>query len=284
MAIDYDHIMSLKMTDQEFSYGDRETMLYALGVGMGRDPLDENELAYTFERNTLKTVPSMAAVLTRMPLLKNCGYDYSKVLHGEMGLTLHRPLAPEGKLLADARVVEAYDKGEGRGALILTETIARDKFDGTPLFTARSATFARADGGFGGCTDPSPQPHQVPDRNPDTSCALQTRVDQALLYRLNGDRNPLHADPVLAQRVGFPVPILHGLCTYGTACLAILKTLCDYDYSMITGFDARFSAPVYPGETIVTDIWRDDNIVSFQCRLEERDVTVIRNGKCTLTG
>ncbi len=282
MAIDYDHIMSLKLEGQEFQYGDRETMLYALGVGMGRDPLNETELDYVFEGDTLKTVPTMAAVLTRMPLLKDCGYDYTKVLHGEMQLTLHQPLPPEGELIADARVVEAYDKGANKGALIYSETVARSKVDGTPMFTATSATFARGDGGFGGATGPSPAPHATPDREPDMSCALQTRPDQALLYRLNGDRNPLHADPALAKSVGFPVPILHGLCTYGTAGLAILKTICDYDHTMIMGLNARFSAPVYPGETIITDMWRDGNIVSFQCRLAERDVTVIRNGKCTL--
>ena len=282
MAIDYDHIMSLKLTDQEFSYGDRESMLYALGVGMGRDPLDESELAYTFERDTLKTVPSMAAVLTRMPLLKDCGYDYSKVLHGEMGLTLHRPLAPEGELLADARVVEAYDKGEGRGALILTETVARDKSDGTPVFTARSATFARADGGFGGCTDPSPQPHPVPDRTPDVSCALETRADQALLYRLNGDRNPLHRDPDFAKKAGFDMPILHGLCSYGIACHAVLKTMCDYDQARMKTFDVRFSSPVFPGETQVVEMWKDDVVVSFRVRIKERDVVSINNGRAVI--
>jgi len=282
MAIDYDHIMSLTSEGNEFSYGDRETMLYALGVGMGRDPLDDVELAYVFERETLKTVPTMAAVLSRIPLLKDCGYDYSKVLHGEQRLVLHRPLPPEADIIADARVVEAYDKGPGRGALIYTETKARTKADDAPLYTVTSATFARADGGFGGAIGPTPAPHPTPERDPDASCALETRPDQALLYRLNGDRNPLHADPDLAKRVGFPVPILHGLCTYGTAGLAILKTICDYDHTRIAGLDVRFSAPVYPGETIITDMWRDGDIVSFQCRLKERDVTVIRNGKCTL--
>jgi len=111
---------------------------------------------------------------------------------------------------------------------------------------------------------------------------LETRPDQALLYRLNGDRNPLHADPGLAKSVGFPVPILHGLCTYGTACRAIVTTICNYDHTMIRGFDLRFSAPVYPGETIITDMWRDGDIVSFQCRLKERDLVVVKNGKCTL--
>lgn len=282
MAISYDHLMGLKQHDVPFSYGDQETMLYSLGVGLGRDPLDEAELDFVFERGSLRTVPSMAAVLGRIPILKDCGYDYTWVLHGEQKLTLHRPLPATGELLVDARVVEAYDKGADKGALIYTELTARTRSDDQPLFTQVSGTFARGDGGFGGATTPSPKPHAIPDREPDLSCALDTRADQALLYRLNGDRNPLHADPALAKRVGFPVPILHGLCTYGTACVAILKTICGYDHTLITGLDVRFSAPVYPGETIVTDMWRDGTIISFQCRLKERDVMVINNGKCTL--
>lgn len=282
MTMNYDHVMSLKQAGREFSYGDRETMLYALGVGFGRDPLDEKELDYVFEGNALKTVPSMAVVLTRGSLLADCGWDYSQVLHGEQRLELYRPLPPTGELIADARVVEAYDKGEGKGAVIYSEIEVRLKSDGEPLFKVGSATFARGDGGFGGCTDPAPAPHAIPERDPDLSCEMETRVDQALLYRLNGDRNPLHADPALAKRAGFPVPILHGLCTYGTACRALVTTICDYDHTMIRGLDVRFSAPVYPGETIITDMWRDGGIVSFQCRLKERDVVVVRNGKCTL--
>lgn len=282
MAMNYDHVMSLTSEGNRFSYTDRETMLYALGIGMGRDPLDETELAYVFEREPLKTVASMASVLSRVPIMAESGYNRAMVVHGEMSITLDRPLPPEGALIADARVVEAYDKGEGRGALVYVETKVRTADDNQPLFTTLSASFCRGDGGFGGSTDPTPAPHTVPDRAPDFTCALETRPDQALLYRLNGDRNPLHADPVLARRVGFPVPILHGLCTYGTACKAILQTICGYDHTMIRGLDVRFSSPVYPGETIITDMWRDGNIVSFQCRLKERDKTVIRNGKCTL--
>ena len=282
MPINYDHIMGLKQQDVPYSYGDQETMLYSLGVGLGRDPLDEAELDFVFERDTLRTVPSMASVLGRIPLLKDCGYDYTRVLHGEQKLSLHRPLPAAAELLVDARVIEAYDKGADKGALIYTEFTARTKADDQPLFTQVSSTFARGDGGFGGATTPSPKPHVIPDREPDRSCELTTRADQALLYRLNGDRNPLHVDPALAKSVGFPVPILHGLCTYGTACVAILKTLCVYDHTMITGLDVRFSAPVYPGETIVTDMWRDGETVSFQCRLKERDVMVINNGRCIL--
>lgn len=282
MAINYEKLMALKRTGDRFSYTDRETMLYAIGIGMSRDPYDENELAYTFERQKLKTVASMATVLQRVPLLKDCGYDYTKVVHGEQRLMLHKPLEPEGEILCDSRVLSAFDKGPGKGAIINTELVAKDAATGTPLYTLVSTTFARGDGGFGGPNGAGLEPHKLPDRKPDLTASAETRLDQALLYRLNGDRNPLHADPDLAKRVGFPVPILHGLCTYGTACRTILKEVAKYDHTKIRGFDVRFSSPVYPGETILTDMWVDGNIVSFRCRLKERDVTVINNGKCTL--
>jgi acyl dehydratase len=225
----------------------------------------------------------MASVLARVPLLKDCGYDYSKVVHGEQHLTLHRPLPPEGELIASARVTAAYDKGPGKGAIIYTETLARSAADGLPVFTQVSATFARGDGGFGGPAGPAPAPHALPAREPDGSVTLETRADQALLYRLNGDRNPLHADPELARRVGFRAPILHGLCTYGTACRALLKAVAGYDHTRICGFDVRFSSPVYPGESIATDYWVDGRVVSFRCRVPERENTiVINNGRCML--
>lgn len=283
MALNYDHLMGLKRDGDRFRYGDRETMLYAVGIGMGEDPLDRNELPYVFEQPALKTVPSMASVLTRVPLLKDCGYDYTKVVHGEQHLALHRPLPPEGELIASARVTAAYDKGAGKGAVIYTETAVRSAVDGKPMFTLVSSTFARGDGGFGGPAGSGPPPHAIPERKPDATATLQTRKDQALLYRLNGDRNPLHADPDLAKRVGFPAPILHGLCTYGVACRAILRTVASYDHTRITGFDVRFSSPVYPGEAIATDMWIDGSVVSFRCRIPGRkDTVVINNGRCTL--
>ncbi len=282
MALNYEKLMGLKRTGDRFTYTDLHTMLYAVGIGMSRDPYDPNELAYTYEKSTLKTVPTLASVLTRVPLLKDCGYDYTKVVHGEQRLTLFRPLEPEGELIADSRVTEAYDKGPGKGAVIYSETAVRSAKDDRPVFTNVSTTFARGDGGFGGPNGSGPEPHKIPDRKPDLTVPLETRKDQALLYRLSGDRNPLHADPDLAKRVGFPVPILHGLCTYGTTCRAILQSVCKYDHTQIRSFDVRFSSPVYPGETIVTDIWVDGKIVSFRAKLRERDVTVINNGKCTL--
>ncbi len=282
MALNYDKLMSLKRIGDRFSYSDRETMLYALGVGMSRDPYDENELAYTFERQKLKTIASMATVLQRVPLLKDCGYDYSKVVHGEQRLMLEKPLEPEGEITVDARVLSAFDKGQGKGAIINSELVAKDAKTGEKLYTLVSTTFARGDGGFGGPAGSGLEPHTLPTRKPDLTAAAETRIDQALLYRLNGDRNPLHSDPELAKRVGFPVPILHGLCTYGTACRTILREVAKYDHTRIRGFDVRFSSPVYPGETILTDMWVDGDVVSFRCRLKERDVTVINNGKCTL--
>lgn len=282
MAINYEHLMSLKRNGDRFRYTDRETMLYALGVGLGRDPLDDQELAYVTERHALKTVPSMATVLCRTSLLMNAGIDRPKVLHGEQRLTLHRPLPPEGELIADSRVTEAYDKGAGKGAVIYTEIKVRSAADDQPMFTLGSTTFARGDGGFGGPAGSGPEPHRLPERKPDLTHTVETRKDQALLYRLNGDRNPLHSDPELAKRVGFPVPILHGLCTYGNACRAVLTAVCKYDHTRIAGFDVRFSAPVYPGESIATDIWIDGKTVSFRCRVPERDVVVINNGQCTL--
>jgi acyl dehydratase len=225
----------------------------------------------------------MASVLARVPLLKDSGYDYTKVVHGEQRLTLHRPLPPEGELIASARVTEAYDKGAGKGAVIYTETAVRCAADGRPMFTLRSSTFARGDGGFGGPSGTGPPPHAIPERKPDATATLQTRKDQALFYRLSGDRNPLHADPDLAKRAGFPVPILHGLCTYGVACRAILRTVAAYDHTRITGFDARFSAPVYPGDAIAIDQWIDGRTVSFRCRIPARDdIVVINNGRCAL--
>jgi acyl dehydratase len=283
MALNYDHLMGLKRDGDRFSYTDRETMLYAIGIGMGADPLDRNELPYVFEQPLLKTVPSMATVLARVPLLKDCGYDYTKVVHGEQHLTLHRPLPAKGELVSSAHVTAAYDKGAGKGAVIYTETAVRSAADGQPMFTLVSSTFARGDGGFGGPSGSGPQPHAIPDRKPDATATLQTSKDQALLYRLNGDRNPLHADPDLAKRVGFPVPILHGLCTYGVACRAILQTVAAYDHTRITGFDVRFSSPVYPGDAIATDIWVDGNVASFRCRIPGRDnIVVINNGRCSL--
>jgi len=282
MAINYDKIMQLKSEGDVFRYSDREAILYALGVGFMRDPLNQAELKFVYE-NDLQTVPTFASVIGwGQATLAPSNINYLMVVHGEQRLTLHKPLPVEAEVIADDRVVGAFDKGEGKGALILMEKVIRDKKSGEKLCTLGSTIFARGDGGFDGPKIGAPVPHALPTRQPDVVHACDTRVDQAFLYALSGDRNPLHRDPMVAKMAGYERPILHGLCTYGTACRAVISSVCKYDAKKIVGFDARFSAPVYPGETIVTEMWVDGSVVSFRCKLKERDVVVLNNGKCTL--
>lgn len=285
MPIDYDHVMSLKTEPREFTYRDRESMLYALSVGFGRDPMDADELKYVYETPDMRTVPTMATVLApNAGPLRGVDLNWVMIVHGEQRLALHRPLPKAGRVVAESWVTDVFDKGADKGALIITETALRLADTGAALCTLGSTIFARGDGGFGGPEGSGPDPYPAPERAPDAVCELRTEPGQALLYRLNGDRNPLHADPGFAKAAGFPRPILHGLCTYGVACKAVLQTLCDYDHTRITGFDVRFSAPIFPGETIVTHMWREGPVVAFQCRVKEREAVVVKNGKCTLAG
>ena len=283
MAIDYHSLMAIAANDVPCDYSDRDRMLYALATGFGRDPLDGKALPYVVETRGHHTVPTMASAIAYPDFLVDCGWDYKKVLHSEQKLDLYRPLPPSAKLLMNYRVDSVVDRGEKRGAVVRVVTDARLKRDDTAMFTAESTLIARGDGGIGGPSAALQTPHRLPTREPDLSCDLQVRRDQALLYRLTGDRNPLHADPTVAQSAGFEMPILHGLCTYGLACHAVLKTICDYDFTLISGFNVRFSAPVYPGDTLTTDMWQDRNIVSFRSYVRERNTTVLKNGRCTLT-
>jgi len=281
MAIDYEEVMQLKASNLPFSYREREAMLYALGIGFGRDPLNEAELPFVYE-NGLRTVPTLSTVVSwGSAIIGRTGINYLYVLHGEQRLTVHCPMPVAAEILADERVTGAFDKGE-KGAILLIEKTLRLKDSGKKLCTLTATTVARGDGGFGGPKEGAPEPHPLPQRTPDIVHACDTRPDQAFLYALSGDRNPLHRDPKVAKMAGFPRPILHGLCTYGTACRAIISTVCKYDADRIAGFDARFSAPVFPGETIVTEMWIDDRVVSFRSKVKERDIVVINNGKCTL--
>ncbi|HLY04419.1 MAG TPA: MaoC/PaaZ C-terminal domain-containing protein [Rhizomicrobium sp.] len=281
MAIDYEEVMQLQASGLPFSYGERETMLYALGIGFGRDPLNEAELPFVYE-NGLRTVPTLSTVVSwGSAIIGKTGINYLYVLHGEQRLTVHRPMPVAAEILADERITGAFDKRE-KGAILLIEKTLRLKDSGEKLCTLTATTVARGDGGFGGPKEGAPEPHPLPQRAPDLVHACDTRPDQAFLYALSGDRNPLHRDPKVAKLAGFPRPILHGLCTYGTACRAVISTVCKYDADKIAGFDARFSAPVFPGETIVTEMWIDGRVVSFRSKAKERDLVVINNGKCTL--
>ena len=269
-------------------YSDRDSLLYAVAIGMGRDPLDAKELEYVCETVGSRVVPTAATVLSRtrrpagatgVSLMSKM--NFALMLHGEQRLQIHQPLPVAAEVLVSGRTTGVYDKGEGKGTLVTNETTATLE-DGSPLYTLGATMFFRGDGGFGGQSDGAPVPHPLPDREPDAICEMPGRKDQAMVYALCGDRNPLHRDPEFAKRAGFDVPILHGLCSYGIACHAVLKTMLDYDQTRMTGFDVRFSAPVFPGETQVVEMWKDDNVISFRVRIKERDVISINNGKCTV--
>ncbi|WEK02220.1 MAG: MaoC/PaaZ C-terminal domain-containing protein [Candidatus Sphingomonas phytovorans] len=283
MAINYPGMLDLRDDGRRFAWTDREAMLYAVGIGMGQDPTDPADLAYVFEQPTPLVVPTFAAVISWGAGIKadQLGVDYTRMLHGEEDIVFHRPIPAHGTVTADSGVIAAYDKGEGKGALIVRETVLRDTADGAPLATIHRTAFARADGGFGGPSGPATPPHAMPDRAPDRVLAFETRPEQALLYRLSGDRNPLHADPAVAARAGFARPILHGLCTYGITCRAVLA-VAGNDPALIRRHAVRFSSPVLPGETIEVRLWRDDNVVSFEADVPARGVTVIKNGRSEL--
>jgi acyl dehydratase len=290
MPIDYDDMMQSGATGLAARYDEKDVMLYHLGIGFGRDPLDANELDFVYENAGLKTAPTFASVISRgeapperqrMP--QKSSINFMMVVDGERRITIHKPLAPKADILADERIIAILDKGEGKGAVLIQERVARDAASKEKLFTIVSSIFARGDGGFGGTAEGGPELHAIPDRAPDLVRECDTRPDQALLYALSGDRNPLHRDPVFAKSVGFPRPILHGLCSYGTACRAILSTVAHYAPERIRQFDVRFSKPVFPGETLVTEIWADGGTISFRASVKERPGTVVlNNGLCLL--
>lgn len=276
MPIEYPAILKMENKGQKFSYTEKEAMLYALGIGMGDDPMDLNELRYVYERD-LKAVPTLASVVAWGAGPGMMNINFVMVVDGERDITFHKPMPTGAEITADSRVLGVYDKGPGKGAVIQNETILKDG-KGEKLATLVSSIFARGDGGFGGPSEGQPEPHKTPTRAPDQSVDIATRPGQALLYRLSGDRNPLHSDPEFATAAGFPRPILHGMCTYGVSCRAVLQTYADYDASAIKRHAARFSSPVFPGETITVDLWKDGNEVSFEARVKSRNVTVIKNG------
>ena len=268
------------------SYTDLDTLLYAVAIGMGKDPLDPKELEYVNETSGSRVVPTAATTLGRggrggRELLSKM--NFRMLLHGEQRLTIHQPLPRAADLLISSRIKGVYDKGADKGAIVVNEAEAK-LATGEPLYTLSATMFYRGDGGFGGSADGAPEPHRLPERAPDAVCELPQKVDQALVYALCGDRNPLHRDPDIAKAAGFDKPILHGLCSYGIACHGVLKEMLDYDETRIQSFDVRFSAPAYPGETQLVELWQDGNVISFRVRIKERDVVSINNGRCVING
>ena len=277
MPINYDEIMSMTSENVEISYSDKDSILYSLGVGLGNDPMNMAELKYVYE-NSQVALPSMATNFQyHSPLLLKANINFILVVHGEQKLSFSNPLPVSGDFISNAKVIGCYDKGAGKGAIIDVETTINLKKDNTEICKLVSTTFARGDGGFGGPESPKTEIFKI-EGDPDFVHEIKTKPDQALIFRLSGDYNPLHSDPNFAKTAGFEKPILHGMCTYGIACRSLVESVCEGDAKRLKKFDCRFSSPVYPGETIVTEMWKNGSKVYYQSKVKERDKIVIKNG------
>lgn len=293
MAIDYHKLKARAFAPVRQQYTARDTMLYALSLGLGNDPLDTSALPYVYESkdgNGLVTLPSQAVVLgypgfwAREP---DTGIDWVKVLHGEQRMRLHQPLPPAADVVGYNQVTHLTDKGDGKGAIMVTER-RLETAGGELLATVQQISFLRGDGGFsqlnGGQPSDTPLPALQPtpeDRAPDFTDVQTTRPEAALLYRLSGDYNPLHADPAVAQAAGFERPILHGLASYGLVTRALLRQCAGGDASRFRALDIRFASPVFPGETLVTEIWRvpgSNTQYQVRAKVQERDKVVLSHG------
>lgn len=288
--IDYHALKALDFAEVRQNYACRDTILYALGIGLGADPLDEHELRFVYEHDLL-ALPTFATTLgwpTHFWSDPRIGCNYLKVLHGEQHLRLHRPLPPEAEIVAQEKVVSLTDLGTAKGAIALLVRRIREAGSRELLAECSSVVFLRGDGGFSdqtGISDPRPPRLPAPpDRAPDLVTELVSLPQAGLIYRLSGDSNPLHADPRIARAAGYPRPILHGLCTFGMAAHAVLKTCCEYNPARIVGVRARFSAPVFPGERLRFSIWiASRRSVHLRAEVDARSQVVLDNGLFELT-
>jgi acyl dehydratase len=287
-AFDPQKVLSWKFPETEHAYTEKDTILYALGLGCGSDPgvygPGPSDLRFVYEKGllALPTLPVVLAHPGNWLATKESTVNYSMVLHGEQSLTLHRPPPPAGTVIGRGRIVDLIDKGKDKGSVLYSERTILDKATGEPIATMGSTTMMRGDGGWGGKSGPQPEPHRLPETAPAAIVDIKTYPNSPLIYRLSGDRNPLHADPEAAARGGFKMPILHGLLTFGVAGRALVASPCGGDPARLKSMQVRFSSPVYPGETIRTELWPDGGRVSFRCRAVERDVVVLNNGLATV--
>ena len=282
MAIDYNQLINFAIPDAVQNYDERDCILYALGLGFGADPVDPRQLRYVYEKD-LVAFPAMAVILamgSSWARQDETGITYAQLLHAEQQFQIHRPLPIKGSVVSRSRVSEVIDKGEGRGAIVVAERRLFIDGEETPSATLSTTLFCRADGGFGGPVTASPKPRPFPDGEPDLEISIATLPQAALIYRLSGDDNPLHSDPAVAAKAGFNAPILHGLCSFGIAVRSVVEGL-DLDPAMVTGGGARFTAPVYPGETLTTSIWRAAEGAYFRTRIADRDLMALNHGWIT---
>ena len=262
----------------EFSWTSKDSLLYAMGVGAGVSDPTGFELEFTTENSndvTQRALPTQVVVIGGGSTPSFGDFNPVHLLHAEQAITLHQPVPAAGTAVATGRVGPIYDKG--KAALVYLETDVAD-VDGNLMWNTRSGLFIGGEGGWGGDRGPATEWH-LPDRDADHVVAYPTRPDQALLYRLNGDRNPLHSDPTFAAAAGFDKPILHGLCTYGFTGRALLHALCDSDPARFGSMGGRFKSPVVPGETLEVHAWEEDGRVIFQTRVGDR--VVFDNGVMT---
>ena len=280
MPINLDEAIGAELAPVEFSWSSSDVQLYHLALGAGADPTDQRELAYLVD-DTPQVLPTFGSVAqtfhqTEPPTVQYPGIDIelSKVLHASEAVSVPGPIPPSGTGRAVTRFTEIWDKG--KAAVIWSETTVTT-LDGGPLWTQKRSIFARGEGGFGGDRGPTGTV-EPPDRAPDAEVALPILPQQALLYRLCGDRNPLHSDPAFASAAGFPVPILHGLCSYGIGCKAIVDTFLDGDVSRVRSYGARFAGVVFPGETLKASIWKADDGFVAVLTAPSRDDAVVLSG------
>jgi acyl dehydratase len=284
MPIDPEKASGGKLPATEASWAQDEVILYHLGVGAGMEkPTDAKELEYTYEKN-LKVLPSFAVVPVFSSLMNMAGIpgikiNFAMVLHGEQAIEIHKPIPVVADVVSEGRVAGLYDKG--KAALIVLEVETREKATGDKLFTNQFSVFARGEGGFGGESGPKAG-NKPPEREPDVVTESRTLPQQALIYRLSGDKNPLHADPEFAKMGGFDVPILHGLCSYGVVCKSVVDEMLDGAVEEVTGYSARFAGVVFPGETIVTSMWKEGDKILISAKTRERDTPVISNSAITI--
>ncbi|RZK96394.1 MAG: 3-alpha,7-alpha,12-alpha-trihydroxy-5-beta-cholest-24-enoyl-CoA hydratase [Rhodococcus sp. (in: high G+C Gram-positive bacteria)] len=276
MAIDVDVALNADPTVRDVSWTDRDVILYHLGLGAGQSALDPAELRWVYEKN-LRVLPTFAVVAGQgisagaVPaagmILPGVDIDLRRILHGGQSLTVHAPIPASGTARLSSRVADVWDKG--KAAVIVLEQTATDS-DGNPLWTTGMQIWARDEGGFGGSSGPE-SVATVPDREPDKVLVTRTGTRQALLYRLSGDLNPLHADPDFAAAAGFERPILHGLASYGVVCKSVVDGMLDGDPTRLRRYAVRFAGSLYPGETVETAVWQDGDRFTLRATCPERD-------------
>jgi acyl dehydratase len=277
VPIDLDRALGAELPERSFSWTESDVLLYHLGIGFGSrkgDQLDPPTLSFTSERD-LQVLPSFGVVVptfhdTEPPRVSYPGIeiDLAQVVHASQAVEVHRPLPTRGEGTVRTRIVEVWDKRSA--AVVVQEGVAVDDA-GEPLFTTRSSIFARGEGGFGGERGPSTR-LQLPERAPDLDTTYDVAPQQALLYRLCGDRNPLHSDPGFAERAGFPAPILHGLCSYGIVLREVVQGMLGFDATAVRSYSARFAGIVFPGETIRVRAWDEGQHVPVTATISSNDV------------